>query len=54
MKIIIKREKYENKKVYYAFNLIDICFINTFQVTSLNITICNLLIKFHYTKKRYK
>lgn len=53
MKITIKREKYENKKVYYAFNLIDICFINTFQVVSLTITICNLLIQFLHIKKRY-
>jgi len=52
MKITIKCEKYENKKVYYAFNLIDICFINTFQVVSLTITICNLLIQFLHIKKK--
>lgn len=54
MKIIAKIEKYQNRKVYYAFNLIDICFINTFQVIKLSITICNMLIQFHHTKKRYK
>lgn len=45
MKIILKYRKYDNPKTYFAFNLIDLKYINTFQVWSINFTFCNLLLK---------
>lgn len=52
MKLIIKRNKYESKKNYYCFNLIEICYINTFQVVSLNITLLNIFIQLIHEKRR--
>jgi len=45
MKMSLKYRKYENPKTYFAFNLIDLTFINTCQVWSINFTFCNFLFK---------
>jgi hypothetical protein len=45
MRISLKYRKYENPKTYFAFNLIDLTYINTCQVWSINIVFCNVLLK---------
>lgn len=40
-----------NPKTYFILTLIDIAYINTYQVTSLNITILNMLVQFLHEKK---
>ena len=54
MKIILKYRKYENPKTYFAFNLIDLTYINTCQVWSINFTICNVLLKILKEKHNYE
>lgn len=50
MKFTIKREKNENPNTYSQFTLINLQFINTFQVWSINITILNLFIQILHEK----
>ena len=50
MKLTIKRITFDTK-VYYSFTLIDIQFINTFQVVSINFTICNLFFQLLHEKR---
>lgn len=50
MKLQIKRCKNPYPETHYSFTLIEICFINTYQVISLNIILFNILIKFRYDK----
>ena len=45
MKISLKYRKYENPETYFAFNFIDLTYINTCQVWSFNFTFCNFLFK---------
>lgn len=45
MKITLKYRKYENHKTYFSFSVIDLTFINTYQVWSFNFTFCNVLLK---------
>lgn len=54
MKITLKYRKYENHKTYFAFNLIDLTFINTCQVWSMNFTFCNLFLKILKEKRSTK
>ena len=41
-----------NPQTYYKFDLIDICFINTYQVWSINVTLFSMSIKFMYFKNK--
>ena len=54
MKITLKYIKYDNPKTYFAFNLIDLTYINTCQVWSINFTICNVLLKILKEKRNYE
>ena len=46
----ITRQKNNNKETYYSFTLIEIKYINTIQVISLNVVLCGWLIKFTKSK----
>ncbi len=49
--IRITRRKNNNKETCYSFSLIEIKYINTIQVISVNVVLANVLIKFTYNKK---
>lgn len=51
MKIIIRLQKYPYSKTYWSFNLIELKFINTCQVWSINFIMFNLFIQIYKTKK---
>jgi len=50
MKLKMKFISNGNPKTYFILTLIDIAYINTYQVTSLNITILNVLVQFLHEK----
>ena len=52
MKFEVKRQKSCNPKTYYVFTLIELQFINTFQVFSINVTFCNIFLRILYEKKK--
>ena len=52
MKVNLKLQKNCNPETYYQFTLIDLQFINTFQVWSINATFCNIFLQVLYEKKR--
>ena len=52
MKVILKRQKSCNPKTYYQFTIIDLQFINTFQVWSINATFFNIFLQILHEKKR--
>ena len=51
MKFILKRQKSCNPKTYYQFTVIDLQFVNTFQVMSFNATFCNIFLQVFHKKK---
>ena len=51
LRIEFKVNRNDSPKVYYAFSLIDIVFINTYQTWGINITICNLFFSVSHEKK---
>jgi hypothetical protein len=46
----ITRQKNNNKETYYSFTLIEIKYINTIQVISLNVVLFGWLMKFTKSK----
>jgi len=42
MKFTLKIIKYKNPQYYFSFNLIDLKYINTSQIRSVNFVFCNL------------
>lgn len=50
VKFELKRQRNPTPKTVYSFELIDITFINTVQVTSLNLTLFNTLFKVYREK----
>lgn len=46
-----KKKVYENPETYYSFCFIDVNWINTCQVKSLNVTICNYFFKWLKEKR---
>lgn len=53
MKFTLKRQKSYNPKTYNQFTLIELQFINTFQVWSVNATFCNIFLQILHEKKRF-
>lgn len=45
-----KKIIYENPETYYSFTIIKVNYINTYQVKSVVIVICNRMIKYLYEK----
>lgn len=41
-----KKIKYENPETYYSFTIIDVNYINTYQVKSIVVVLCNRMIKY--------
>jgi len=52
MKIIFQLQKNRNPKTYSQFTLIELKFINTFQVWSVNLTIFNIFLQLLNEKKQ--
>lgn len=48
MKINVNLQKSINKNVYYKFTLIELKYIKTYQITSINIIICNIFVQILY------
>ena len=38
-------------ETYYKFTLVELSFINTFQVWSINVTFCNILLQILHEKE---
>ncbi len=51
MKVNLKVQKSYNSKTYYQFTLIELKFINTYQVWSINTTFCNIFFQILHEKK---
>jgi hypothetical protein len=52
MKVKLKLQKSCNPKTYYKFTLVELFFINTFQVWSINATFCNIFLQILHEKKQ--
>jgi len=52
IKIILKLQKKPYPETYWSFNLIELKFINTCQVWSINFTLFNVFFQFLKIKKR--
>lgn len=50
IKFSCKRQKNNNPKIYYKFEIINLEFINTCQVWSVNLTIFNIWLQLLYNK----
>jgi hypothetical protein len=46
-----EKQKYDNPKTYYKFEIINLQFINTYQVCGITLTIFNIWGQLHYIKK---
>ena len=51
MRFTLKRQKNEYPKTVYRYSFIEITYINTYQIISLNIIFFNVLFKVLYEKK---
>ena len=45
-----EKQKYDNPKTYYKFEIINLQFINTYQVCCITLTIFNIWVQLHYIK----
>jgi hypothetical protein len=50
MRITAKRIKNENSKIYHSFTFLELVFVNTFQVWSVNLVFCNLFVQLIHEK----
>lgn len=52
MRVTIEIIKNTSYKTYFQFTLIEMQYINTFQVWSINIVLCNVLFRVLHVKSR--
>ena len=50
MKFNLKLQKSCSPETYYKFTLVELSFINTFQVWSINATFCNIFLQILHEK----
>jgi len=52
MKLTLQTINNSNKKTYYRFELINICYINSYQIQAVNITLVNIFFQILFFKHK--